>query len=140
MISNTSRLTILICLLTVAFLPQATGQSAYQGGKGDGFDMATTEQAMVGMVKESSHQKLKIYPQPVPLNKALTLHLPANAGKAVSYRIYDPQGSVVQKGKPINRTKSLTLNLKPDHSPGVYFLELKVGEEEWHNRIVIVNE
>lgn len=138
--SNTYGLCIFGLLLNLIFTSHVTGQSAYHGGKGDGFDKAATEQAVVGRAGESPEKRVEIYPQPVSLSQALTINLPADAAPAVSYRIHDPQGSVVQKGKQTSNSQLLTLHLKPDLTPGIYLLELKMGVEAWRKRVVVVNE
>lgn len=137
---KTCKQTVLLVLVTLAFMTQAAGQSAYHGGKGDGFDMATTEQAMVGMEEASRHQKLKMYPQPVPVSQPLNLELSSKPEKAVEYCIYNSLGTIVQNGRLSDNATLLTLDLKPRLKPGIYLFELKVGEEEWRKRIVLVNQ
>lgn len=137
---KTCNLTILVVLVTLAFITQAAAQSAYHGGKGDGFGMATTEQAMVGMEENTHHQKLTMYPQPVRISQALTVVLPSKLEKSVEYRIHNTLGTIVQKGRMNNNARLLTLDLKPKLTPGVYLLELKIGEEVWRQQMVLVNE
>lgn len=113
-----------IVSLMVSWPLLGNGQSAYKGGKGDGFSMAKTPEVTVGMASDSRSRDLKIYPQPALSKESIHIKSSQVFTETTTYQILNMRGKVIKKGNwPVDQ-REINLQLSSSIPSGVYLLNL----------------
>ena len=114
------------------------GQSAYHGGKGDGYAMAETSSAQVGLEKASAPSQLAVYPQPLSAGDRLHIQLPDDQQKPIQYQFYTVRGQLLQRGQwPVGTAKA-SLLLPESIQAGVYALKVTMPEATYTKRLTLI--
>ncbi len=114
------------------------GQSAYHGGKGDGYAMAETPTAQVGLEKASAPSQLAVYPQPLSAGDRLHIQLPDDQQKPVQYQFYTVRGQLLQSGQWPAGTAKASLLLPESIQAGVYALKVTMPEATYTKRLTLI--
>ncbi len=94
----------LLAFFLFCFSFSGKGQSAYFGGKGDGYSMATTGQITLGTKQNPlKSESIDITPNPVPSGEKIKLE-GLNQANHAFYRIVSNTGKMVKEGKLNSQT------------------------------------
>ncbi len=128
-------LTIVFVLVACAFFGQA--QSAYKGGKGDGYDMAEVAQFNV---KADDGQKkltqLAIYPSVLAVGEAFWVEVPDEYDEGIiRLQVISMAGETIHQNEIGGRNHDIRLTAPQE--TGLYFVEMKIGERTGISKIVV---
>ena len=132
----------MIILVSFLFLAcNVKAQSAYHGGKGDGYAMASTSVVHVSGLENNARPELsfRVYPSPALSGNALSLEFDNMPSENISIQLCDVSGRICEENKYAIRQKTISMDL-PMLAPGIYILRVVNNESVSVKKILITEE
>jgi len=131
---KTSRFILLLPgLLLPCFL---NAQSAYFGGKGDGYAMASTGTVMVGLESNRLNQAaIRLWPNPVRSNGNLQLKI-LSYRENITFQLISPLGQIIKQGELASSRSTHQIPLETLY-PGIYLLRFRKGRQQISKKVLI---
>jgi len=125
----------LLTMLLVMLSNAAMAQSAYHGGKGDGYASAEIQNVVLGINPgNKAEQNISIYPNPAKTNESL--HIIQSDAKPYQVEIMNMLGQVLYTNKYLSKNGTIQLS---DFKPGNYLIRINNSEFNYVQKLVIVN-
>lgn len=115
-------------------------QSAYQGGKGDGYGYATTEQQSTGRQRERRQPELTVFPHPVIQGRKATVHIGEPFNYQVTYQLFDGSGRLVNSQRTNMHGQTFELAFPKALPSGRYWLRIKSADKRWQRQLILLKE
>ncbi len=127
----------LLCILFILGLQhKIIAQSAYHGGKGSGYNSASTSfQIGTRGNLDSSANTYRLYPSPVPMGQNLWLEFQNNSNSLVTVQMADVLGQVFS----VFNTYENKLNINTTSlAQGMYFLRIGINDKFFTAKFLII--
>jgi hypothetical protein len=112
-------------------------QSAYRGGKGDGYASAKVEGINING-GGSSATRIKIFPNPL-INSALNISFPEIPEGKVKIMLVDVSGRICYLNELEIKNKKYPIQL-PQIANGTYFILINTEKEAFKDKIIVIKE
>lgn len=128
---------VIICVCFLS-LTKVNGQSAYRGGKGDGYASGKVEGININNGSGPSFSGIKIFPNPLVSN-ILNITFPQLPAANVRIMLVDVTGRICYLNDSEIKNKKYTIQI-PQIANGTYFLIVNTEKEEFKNKLIVIKE
>lgn len=117
--------------------PVAEAQSAYQGGKGDGYSSGKIEGVVING-SGASFSNIKIFPNPLTTN-TLHISIPQMPSEKVKIILTDIPGRICYF-EELEIRATITEIWLPQIANGIYLFKVITEKEEFTSKIIVIKE